>query len=97
LNPGLVVRGLMMTMYDSRMRLAQQVVNEVQVHFGDKVFGTLIPRSVRLGEAPSYGEPILSYAPTSSGGLAYAQLADELLESDRALSAKLNAALQKSA
>jgi chromosome partitioning protein len=97
LNPGLVVRGLMMTMYDSRMRLAQQVVNEVQVHFGAKVFGTLIPRSVRLGEAPSYGEPILSYAPTSPGGLAYAQLADELLESDRALSAKLNAALQKSA
>ncbi len=95
LNPGLVVRGLMMTMYDSRMRLAQQVVNEVQAHFGDKVFGTLIPRSVRLGEAPSYGEPILSYAPTSAGGLAYAQLADELLESDRALSQKLNAAIQK--
>lgn len=97
LNPGLVVRGLLMTMYDSRMRLAQQVVNEVQAHFGDKVFDTLIPRSVRLGEAPSYGEPILSYAPTSSGGLAYAQLADELLESDRALSERLNAAIQKSA
>jgi len=97
LNPGLVVRGLMMTMYDSRMRLAQQVVNEVQAHFGDKMFSTLIPRSVRLGEAPSYGEPILSYAPTSAGGLAYAQLADELLESDRALSQRLNAALQKAA
>jgi chromosome partitioning protein len=95
LNPGLVVRGLMMTMYDSRMRLAQQVVNEVQAHFGDKVFSTLIPRSVRLGEAPSYGEPILSYAPTSPGGVAYAQLADELLEGDRALSEKLNAAIQK--
>jgi chromosome partitioning protein len=97
LNPGLVVRGLLMTMYDSRMRLAQQVVNEVQTHFGDKMFSTLIPRSVRLGEAPSYGEPILSYAPTSAGGLAYAQLADELLESDRALSQRLNAALQKAA
>ena len=97
LNPGLVVRGLLMTMYDSRMRLAQQVVNEVQAHFGDKMFSTLIPRSVRLGEAPSYGEPILSYAPTSAGGLAYAQLADELLESDRALSQRLNAALQKAA
>jgi chromosome partitioning protein len=97
LNPGLVVRGLVMTMYDSRMRLAQQVVNEVKTHFGDKAFSTLIPRSVRLGEAPSYGEPILSYAPTSAGGVAYAQLADELLESDRALSEKLNAAIQKSA
>ena len=96
LNPGLVVRGLIMTMYDSRMRLAQQVVNEVQSHFGDQVFGTLIPRSVRLGEAPSYGEPILSYAPTSAGGLAYAQLAAELLESDRAVSEKLNTAIQKS-
>lgn len=96
LNPGLVVRGLVMTMYDSRMRLAQQVVSEVQAHFGDKVFNTLIPRSVRLGEAPSYGEPILSYAPTSPGGVAYAQLADELLESDRALSERLNAVVQKS-
>ena len=84
LNPGLVVRGLVMTMYDSRMRLAQQVVQEVQAHFSDKVFRTLVPRSVRLGEAPSYGEPILSYAPTSAGGVAYAQLADELLEGDRA-------------
>jgi chromosome partitioning protein len=71
------------------------VVNEVHGHFGDQVFGTLIPRSVRLGEAPSYGEPILSYAPTSSGGVAYAQLAEELLDSDRALSEKLNAAIQK--
>ncbi len=62
-----------------------------------QVFSTLVPRSVRLGEAPSYGEPILSYAPTSSGGLAYAQLADELLEGDRAMSEQLNAALQKRA
>ncbi len=83
LNPGLIIRGLIMTMYDQRMKLAQQVVSEVQAHFGDKVFQTLIPRSVRLGEAPSYGEPILSYAPTSSGGLAYAQLTDELLNADR--------------
>ena len=89
LNPGLMVRGLIMTMYDSRMRLAQQVVQEVQSHFGDKVFQTLIPRSVRLGEAPSYGEPILSYAPNSSGGVAYAQLADEILEGDRVANEKL--------
>jgi chromosome partitioning protein len=95
LNPGLVVRGLIMTMYDSRMKLAQQVVNEVQGHFGDKVFNTLIPRSVRLGEAPSYGEPILSYAPTSSGGLAYAQLSEELLAADRAQAERLAAAVNK--
>jgi len=95
LNPGLVVRGLVMTMYDSRMRLAQQVVAEVQSHFGEQVFGTLVPRSVRLGEAPSYGEPILSYAPASSGGVAYAQLADELLAGDRLMSERLKVAVQK--
>ena len=97
LNPGLVVRGLIMTMYDSRMRLAQQVVTEVRSHFGEQVFETLIPRSVRLGEAPSYGEPILSYAPTSAGGLAYAQLAEELLEGDRTMSERLNSVVQKTA
>lgn len=95
LNPGLIVRGLIMTMYDSRMKLAQQVVNEVQAHFGDKVFNTLIPRSVRLGEAPSYGEPILSYAPASSGGLAYDRLTDELLAADRVLAERLSAAPSK--
>jgi chromosome partitioning protein len=89
LNPGLIVRGLIMTMFDSRMKLAQQVVNEAKSHFGNRVFGTLIPRSVRLSEAPSFGEPILSYAPTSSGGAAYDQLADELLTADRALDAQL--------
>ena len=82
-------------MYDSRMRLAQQVVTEVQSHFGEQVFDTLVPRSVRLGEAPSYGEPILSYAPASSGGVAYAQLADELLAGDRLMSERLNAVVQR--
>ena len=91
LNPGLVVRGLIMTMFDSRMKLAQQVVNEAKSHFGGRVFNTLVPRSVRLGEAPSFGEPILSYAPTSSGGIAYDQLADELLNSDRLLDEQLKA------
>jgi chromosome partitioning protein len=95
LNSGLIVRGLVMTMYDSRMRLAQQVVGEVRNHFGDKVFHTLVPRSVRLGEAPSYGEPILSYAPTSPGGVAYAELADEMLEGDRLMNERLKAAVQK--
>jgi chromosome partitioning protein len=89
LNPGLIVRGLIMTMFDSRMKLAQQVVNEARSHFGKRVFDTLIPRSVRLSEAPSFGEPILSYAPTSSGGAAYAQLAEEMLTADRVLDAPL--------
>ncbi len=82
LNPRLAVRGMLMTMYDGRTRLSQQVVDEVRKHFPDRVFDTVVPRSIRLGEAPSYGEPILSYAPSSSGGQAYAQLADELLSAD---------------
>ncbi len=82
LNPKLVVRGMVMTMFDGRARLSQQVVDEVRKHFPELVFRTVVPRSVRLSEAPSYGEPILSYSPSSSGGLAYAQLADELLAGD---------------
>jgi chromosome partitioning protein len=83
LNPGLIVRGLIMTMYDGRAKLAQQVVAEVRSHFGDRVFQVLIPRSIRLGEAPSYGEPISSYSPSSPGALAYDRLAEELLAADR--------------
>ena len=82
LNPKLVVRGMLMTMFDGRARLSQQVVDEVRKHFPDRVFQTIVPRSVRLSEAPSYGEPILSYAPSSPGGAAYARLADELLAAD---------------
>lgn len=82
LNPKLVVRGMVMTMFDGRARLSQQVVDEVRKHFPDLVFRTVVPRSVRLSEAPSYGEPILSYSPASPGGVAYAQLADELLAGD---------------
>jgi chromosome partitioning protein len=83
LNPQLALRGLLMTMYDSRARLAQQVIAEVRSHFGERVFKTLVPRSIRLGEAPSFGEPILAYAASSSGALAYDQLADEILNGDR--------------
>jgi len=68
-------------MYDVRTSLAQQVVDEVRSHFPDKTFQTVIPRSVRLSEAPSYGEPILDYAPGSSGGIAYQALAREILGS----------------
>ena len=82
LNPKLQLRGLVMTMYDARTTLSRQVVEEVQRHFPKRVFDTIVPRSVRLSEAPSYGEPIISYAPRSAGALAYAALARELLVGD---------------
>lgn len=82
LNPQLQIRGLVMTMFDGRTRLAQQVVQEVWKHFGRRVFRTVIPRSVRLSEAPSYGESILTYAPQSPGARAYESLARELLSGD---------------
>jgi chromosome partitioning protein len=84
LNPGLVVRGMLMTMFDGRTNLAQQVVDEVRRHFGERVFRAIIPRSVRLGEAPSHGQPISTYAPHSTGAVAYAALTQELLEADAA-------------
>jgi chromosome partitioning protein len=84
LNPNLVIRGLVMTMFDGRASLSQQVVGEVRKHFPGKVFGAIIPRSVRLAEAPSHGLPISAYAPNSPGGLAYKALAEELLRGDNA-------------
>ena len=85
LNPDLHLRGLVMTMYDSRTTLSRQVVEEVRRHFPGRVFETIIPRSVRLSEAPSYGEPIISYAPRSAGAVAYAELTRELLLADERL------------
>jgi len=82
LNPNLKVRGFLMTMFDGRTNLAQQVVDEVRRHFGSRVFNSVIPRSVRLGEAPSHGQPICTYAPRSTGAVAYAALAQELLAGD---------------
>lgn len=79
LNERLVLTGVLLTMYDSRTNLGQQVVAEVQNYFPDKVFRTIIPRNVRLSEAPSYGQTILSYAPSSPGALAYHALAEEFL------------------
>ena len=78
LNKRLSILGIVMTMYDSRTNLSAQVVQEVRVHFPSEVFNTLIPRSVRLSEAPSYGLTILEYDPNSRGALAYASLADEV-------------------
>jgi len=71
-----------MTMYDPRTNLARQVVDDVQRHFSAAVFQTIIPRSVKLSEAPSYGEPIATYAPSSSGGQAYAALSEEMLATE---------------
>ena len=82
LFPGLRVRGVVMTMFDGRTNLSSDVVSEVNNHFPDQVFKTVIPRSVRLAEAPSYGQPISVYAPTSSGAVAYASLAREILVGD---------------
>ncbi|MCC6956701.1 MAG: ParA family protein [Anaerolineales bacterium] len=80
--PGLQVRGMVLTMFDARTILSSDVVEEVRRVFGEKVFKTVIPRSVRLAEAPSYGQPISQYAPASQGALAYAALAHEVLEGD---------------
>ena len=79
LNPGLTVRGLLMTMFDTHTNLSRQVVGDVRAHFPATLFNAIIPRSVKLSEAPSYGEPIGSYAPESSGAMAYEALAAELL------------------
>ena len=65
-------------MYDARTRLAAQVADEVRSHFGELVLGTVIPRSVRVSEAPSYGESVLTYDPSSSGALAYTEAAREM-------------------
>jgi chromosome partitioning protein len=78
-NPRLELTGVVMTMYDGRTRLSQQVVGEVREHFGDRVFETLIPRSTRLAEAPSFGKPIIHYDKYSSGAAAYELLAQEFL------------------
>ncbi len=82
LFPALKIRGMLLTMYDGRTNLSQDVVEEVRQHFPDEVFRTVIPRSVRLAEAPSHGLPITAYSPNSSGALAYQSLARELLEGD---------------
>ncbi len=80
LNPGLRVAGVVLTMVDPRTKLSEQVAAEVRRHFQGLVFATGVPRSVRLAEAPSYGQPILAYAPSSRGAEAYLSVARELLE-----------------
>jgi chromosome partitioning protein len=80
LNPDLSIVGFVLTMLDGRTRLSQQVVDEVERHFGERLFDTRIPRTVRLAEAPGFGQPITVFDPTSRGALAYRRLATEILD-----------------
>ena len=83
LNPGLEMEGVLLTMADDRTNLAQQVINDIREHFKDKVFRTVIPRSVRLAEAPSFGKPILLYDIRSRGAEAYLDLAKEVMSHEK--------------
>ncbi len=79
LNPAIEIEALVRTMYDPRSSLTTQVSNEIKNHFGDKVFDTVIPRNIRIAEAPSYGKPVILHDPTSKGALAHFAFAKELL------------------
>jgi chromosome partitioning protein len=79
LNPGLEIEGILLTMFDPRNNLSQEVAKEVKKHFGDKVYNTVIPRNVTLGEAPSYGKPVILYDVRSKGAQSYLSLAKEIL------------------
>ena len=83
LNPELTIEGLLLTMYDTRLRLSNQVVEEVKTHFQDLVFKTIIHRNVTLGESPSYGETIIIHDATSKGAINYLNLASEILENEQ--------------
>ena len=78
LNPGLHIQNIVMVMYDTRTKLGEQVVEEVRAHFGEKVCRNMIPRNIKLSEAPSYGQPITTYASSSRGAVAYRELAREV-------------------
>lgn len=80
INPDLIIFGVVMTMFDVRTRLSQQVLQDVQAYLGDRVFQTVIPRSIRLGEAPSFGKPITSYDSQGIGAKSYRKLASEFIE-----------------
>ena len=82
LNPALKLEGVLMTMYDSRTKLSQEVVEEVQKYFKAKMYQTIIPRNVRLSEAPSHGQPVIDYDAKSKGAQVYMELANEVLEDE---------------
>ena len=79
LNPALEIEGILLTMYDVRLRLSNQVVEEVRQHFQDIVFDTIIPRNVKLSEAPSFGKPVLTHDANSTGAISYLNLAREII------------------
>jgi chromosome partitioning protein len=83
LNPTLEIEGLLRTLFDNRNMLAQQVSAQLISHFGDKVYKTIIPRNIRLAEAPSYGVPVLNYDKSSKGAIAYLELAKEVMRSGK--------------
>lgn len=90
LNPRLALQGIVLTMYDRRNNLSDQVAADVRGFFGDKVYDTIIPRNIRVSEAPSHGKPVLLYDVRSAGSQAYIRLAAELLKRERAAAAELN-------
>ncbi len=90
LFPGLKIRAVVLTMFDGRTNLANDVVSEVRRYFPELTLQTVIPRTVRLAEAPSYGQPISKYAPQSSGALAYQSMAQEILAADGVSAASMN-------
>lgn len=83
LNPGLVIKGIVLTMYDGRNRLSSMVANDVRQHLGDLVYQTMVPRNVRVSEAPSYGKPVLLYDLECQGAQAYIALAGEVIRQER--------------
>jgi len=83
LNPAIKIEGLLRTMFDGRNSLSNEVSKQLESHFGSQVYNTIIPRNIRLAEAPSYGEPALTYDPNSKGALAYLALADEILSQSK--------------
>jgi chromosome partitioning protein len=83
LNKELDVEGVVLTMFDARTNLSMQVIDEVRDHFRDKVYRTVIPRNVKLSEAPSYGKPIILYDPKCKGSESYMDLADEVIENGK--------------
>jgi chromosome partitioning protein len=87
LNPALEIRGVVLTMHDPRTKLADEVASEVRSFFGEKVYRTMIPRNVRVAEAPSHGKPILLYDNKSAGSQAYIQLAAEIMDRQKSVSA----------
>lgn len=83
LRPTLEIEGFLLTMYDARLRLANQIFEELKGHFGDMVFTTVIPRNIKLSESPSHGLPVILYDPESRGAIAYGQLSRELIARNR--------------